>query len=221
MLATDLASLILSTLSADAGLTAQELAAAIGVSARDLRPALRAAVAAAMVVTSGRTRGTRYCLAGGSASAEQSAPPVPTAACRAPRAHRSTAPVATLADDLALADTAARTAAGQTLSAARRRAAIRAQLERGPALLACEAEIAAEQAAAATQVTAPARSAARKPSLRYRAIRPTLPAATSQWHRGHRLTPATDGYLATRGGLVVAHAPSVQQARQAIDAIAS
>jgi hypothetical protein len=63
---TDLASLtslILSALVADDALTAAELGALLGVSARELRPALLELEAAGAVVTSGRTRGTRYCLA--------------------------------------------------------------------------------------------------------------------------------------------------------------
>lgn len=61
--AIDLTSLILSALLADDAQTAQELASVLGVRAVDLRPALLDLVAAGAVVTSGRTRGMRYCLA--------------------------------------------------------------------------------------------------------------------------------------------------------------
>lgn len=63
---TDLASLtslILSALVADDALTASELVALLGVTARELRPALLELETAGAVVTSGRTSGTRYCLA--------------------------------------------------------------------------------------------------------------------------------------------------------------
>lgn len=58
-----LTSLILSALVADDALTASELCALLGVPARELRPALLELEAAGALVTSGRTSGTRYCLA--------------------------------------------------------------------------------------------------------------------------------------------------------------
>lgn len=58
-----LTSLILSVLVADDALTASELGILLGVPARDLRPALLELEAGGAVVTSGRTSGTRYCVA--------------------------------------------------------------------------------------------------------------------------------------------------------------
>lgn len=59
MTSTELLSLLNSNPDLD-GSTASELAAAIGCTAADLRPALRALVRDGELVTSGRTRGTRY-----------------------------------------------------------------------------------------------------------------------------------------------------------------
>ncbi len=82
-----LTSLVLSALLADDGLTAQELGQALGLPTIEIRPALRALLAAGAVVTSGRTRGTRYSLA-----VEEQAQVVVTAAPsarRTPRARRA------------------------------------------------------------------------------------------------------------------------------------
>lgn len=122
---TDLASLtslILTALVTDDALTAAEIGALLGVPARELRPALLALESAGAVVTSGRTSGTRYCLAvEEQAPVAEVAPVVAAARPHARRTRPSRAPQAPATLDLmtALTETAQFVLAGETLQTMR------------------------------------------------------------------------------------------------------
>lgn len=122
---TDLASLtslILTALVADDALTAAELAAVLGMPARELRPALLEIESAGAVVTSGRTSGTRYCLAvEEQAPVTEVAPVVATARPHARRTYPARAPQQPATLDLlaALTETAELVLAGETLQSMR------------------------------------------------------------------------------------------------------
>ncbi len=111
-------SLILSALFADDALTAREIAAVLGVRAAELRPALAELVAAGAVVTSGRTRGTRYCLALEEQAAADPCPAAMTApSIGGPRVRLPKVRTMPATLDLmgALTEMAVRSAAGQGL----------------------------------------------------------------------------------------------------------
>lgn len=59
----DIISLILSLLASDDALRMEEISRATGIASAKLRPAMRKLVDDGVVVTSGRTRGTRYMIA--------------------------------------------------------------------------------------------------------------------------------------------------------------
>lgn len=108
----EITSLILTLLAHDDAQTARELAAKIGTTAAALRPALRQLVESEVVVTSGRTSGTRYMLAVERVEPAQAAPkPV-----RTRRAARPVIP-ATLDLESALQETQQLLVSGATLAA--------------------------------------------------------------------------------------------------------
>lgn len=121
---TDLASLtslILTALVADDALTAAEIGALLGVPARELRSALLELESAGAVVISGRTSGTRYCLA--VEEQEPVAEVAPVVAAARPHARRTgpaRAPQAATLDLMtALTETAQFVLAGETLQSMR------------------------------------------------------------------------------------------------------
>jgi hypothetical protein len=123
---TDLTSLILSALFADDAQTAAELARVIGVRSAALRPALAELVASGDVVTSGRTRGTRYCLAGEMIdSAPAASMPQERTSSRRSSLTRHSAPAATVDLFGVLVEMAGRVAAGATLQDMRAAQAVR------------------------------------------------------------------------------------------------
>lgn len=139
-------SLVLTVIAQDDALRAEQIASITGLTSRQLRPALRQLVEVGVLVTTGRTRGTVYCLAV-EEQVEQTiaaSDPIQSSPARSyrTRTRKPAAPATT--DELllaALAETASRCAGGQSLMVARRRAAIRSQLLSGPAMREFEAEL--------------------------------------------------------------------------------
>lgn len=111
MIAADLTGLVLSALLAEDALTARELSTVLGCTTAALRPALRHLVDAGAVATSGRTSGTRYCLA----LEEQPVAPPSAFVRRYGRSYPSR-PAATLDLYGALVATAEQLLAGRTLA---------------------------------------------------------------------------------------------------------